>query len=280
MKNIRFPNMAPSQNKAVLHAALPAMRLYHTEPKSYDFYNLPRNTIGGRPMFTAPFDYPYWGTTPLTLVAQVDLSQIPNNSNLPEGPRDGKLLFFVLKTNENWFINHEVSVPYKVLHVPTSGKSGVGGILPFNMTKDRIVKACPLEMEPMVTYPDQYSDLITNILPDSDDQFTYGEYTFDLTYKNSFYHQLFGHPHALQGGDMSEPDGIIPMPWEQIPAGYSRNIKECFSGVDDWMLLLQLDSVESEGIYWGDAGVYYFLIGREDFRNGRFDRVWLNHQYF
>jgi hypothetical protein len=280
MKNIQFPNMTKAQSKAVCEAALPAMRLYCTDRKSYDFYNLPRNTVGGLPLYAASFDWPYWGTTPLTLVAQVDLSQIPNSSNLPAGPREGKLLFFVLKTNENWFINYEVSVPFKVLHVPTSGKSGVGSLLPFNMLEERIVKSCPLEMEPMVTCPDSESDFITSLLPKDDDRYSYGERTFDLTYKDSHYHQLFGHPHALQGGDMAKPAGILPMLIDKIPAGFGRAIEDCFPNVDDWMLLLQLDSVEDAGIYWGDMGVFYFLIGREDFRNGRFDRIWLNHQYF
>ena len=47
------------------------------------------------------------------------------------------------------------------------------------------------------------------------------------------------------------------------------------AGADDWMLLLQLDSEEAEGMMWGDVGMLYFWIRRTDLTDRRFDRCWV-----
>jgi uncharacterized protein YwqG len=50
--------------------------------------------------------------------------------------------------------------------------------------------------------------------------------------------------------------------------------EELKEGASDWVLLLQLDSDPSANLNWGDAGMLYFWIPRQDLRDKRFDRVW------
>lgn len=49
------------------------------------------------------------------------------------------------------------------------------------------------------------------------------------------------------------------------------------TSVEDWQLLLQLDTVEQDGfeLMFGDCGRIYFYIRKEDLKAGCFDNVWL-----
>jgi uncharacterized protein YwqG len=50
------------------------------------------------------------------------------------------------------------------------------------------------------------------------------------------------------------------------------------SGADDWMLLLQLDSDDAAEFMWGDSGMLYYWIRKQDLASSRFDRVWMTMQ--
>lgn len=59
------------------------------------------------------------------------------------------------------------------------------------------------------------------------------------------------------------------------PSGYAQaRVSELEKGADDWRLLLQLDSDESQGWMWGDVGMIYFWCRQTDIAARRFDRVW------
>jgi uncharacterized protein YwqG len=46
-------------------------------------------------------------------------------------------------------------------------------------------------------------------------------------------------------------------------------------GVDDWLLLFQVDTDDNTKMTWGDVGMLYFWIRRQDLKRRRFDRVWV-----
>jgi uncharacterized protein YwqG len=50
------------------------------------------------------------------------------------------------------------------------------------------------------------------------------------------------------------------------------------AGADDWLLLLQLDSDGTADVLWGDVGMLYFWIRRQDLQEQRFDKVWMTMQ--
>ncbi len=54
--------------------------------------------------------------------------------------------------------------------------------------------------------------------------------------------------------------------------------RELEGGADEWMLLLQLDSDDGADLMWGDGGMLYFWIRKEDLRQHRFDKVWMTLQ--
>ena len=68
-------------------------------------------------------------------------------------------------------------------------------------------------------------------------------------------------------------------------AGDMRLWLESVSGAEDapgpeWQLLLQVDSDEQLGTYWGDEGRIYYWLTRDALAAGAFDRTWLDLQCY
>jgi uncharacterized protein YwqG len=59
-------------------------------------------------------------------------------------------------------------------------------------------------------------------------------------------------------------------------AGYGDpRVKKLEAGKSEWMLLLQIDSDDDAKMMWGDTGMLYFWIRKNDLKKLRFDHVWL-----
>ncbi len=60
------------------------------------------------------------------------------------------------------------------------------------------------------------------------------------------------------------------------PEGYEDSRAAALeAGVEDWIMLAQIDSDDDAGWMWGDVGVLYFAIRRQDLAALEFDRAWL-----
>ena len=51
--------------------------------------------------------------------------------------------------------------------------------------------------------------------------------------------------------------------------------KEGSKDAKDWQLLLQIDTDETIGMRWGDAGMIYYWLRASDLQKCDFDDVWL-----
>jgi uncharacterized protein YwqG len=85
-------------------------------------------------------------------------------------------------------------------------------------------------------------------------------------------HQMFGHANPVQNEMELECDFLRrgEKPRWDLPT--ERNI----AAARDWVLLLQLDTDDGKtgpGWMWGDAGMVYFWIHREDLAARAFDRA-------
>ena len=58
------------------------------------------------------------------------------------------------------------------------------------------------------------------------------------------------------------------------PKKYKEEIKKASK---DWILLFQMDTVESDNyeLMFGDCGYLYFWIKKEDLANKNFENIWL-----
>ena len=96
-------------------------------------------------------------------------------------------------------------------------------------------------------------------------------------------HQMEGYPVTVQAAEIEAEahlafQGVGDEDLEEM----SRSRREqLLTGHEEWRLLLQLDSDEDgPGWMWGDSGLLYFLVRRDDARRGNFDDVWVILQCF
>jgi len=89
-------------------------------------------------------------------------------------------------------------------------------------------------------------------------------------------HCIGGHADEIQGDIRLEAQLVSNGIYCGDGKGYARGREKGLdAGASDWRLLLQVDSEERIGMYWGDCGRIYFLIRQEDLRHRRFEKVWL-----
>jgi uncharacterized protein YwqG len=92
-------------------------------------------------------------------------------------------------------------------------------------------------------------------------------------------HMLFGHPVEIQ----SPMEVMCQLCFHGFDlTDYNANFNpETFhlkEGVQDWQLLLQLDSDDNLDWMWGDSGMLYFWIRKQDLEKEDFSNVWCEMQ--
>lgn len=228
-----------------------------------DDLGVDQSKFGGTPYFPRRMIYPRTSSgTPLQLLAQINLVDLPQQSQLPV---EGILQFYIDPTRGEYGINDDDTDGFKVVYIPYT-----------------------------VDYTDhQPLPLLPAIEP--------GDFPFEGIYRLSFQRDMFplpeGHPlfeekfSVYLENDVSyyethkkdrEPlfydlysDLIKPVP-DFYMGGYPSDIQ----GLPDFLpenleethtLLLQMGS--QNGIGFGDGGNAYFLIPKEDLARLDFSRV-------
>ncbi|MDJ0915772.1 MAG: DUF1963 domain-containing protein, partial [Desulfobacterales bacterium] len=90
-------------------------------------------------------------------------------------------------------------------------------------------------------------------------------------------HQMGGYPYPMQGDQMElECQLVTNGLYCGDASGYQDpRAKELQKGVADWQLLFQMDSDDDLNLMWGDAGLIYFWIRKQDAMAKSFEKTWL-----
>jgi len=87
----------------------------------------------------------------------------------------------------------------------------------------------------------------------------------------AIHHRLLGNPDTLQD-DMRLQCQLVS---HGITDDSDPRASEVAKGTMDWHLLLQIDSDEHAGMRWGNAGMLYYWVKRDDLHAQHFDATWL-----
>ncbi|WP_035432670.1 YwqG family protein [Bacillus sp. UNC322MFChir4.1] len=89
-------------------------------------------------------------------------------------------------------------------------------------------------------------------------------------------HHLLGSAQAIQSEEMAEECHLVTQGFYLGNAYPSNKEGKRLSGSSrDWMLLLQIDTNDESQMYWGDTGLLYFWIKKEDLLQKNFENTWL-----
>jgi uncharacterized protein YwqG len=232
--------------------------------------------MGGLPNLPGGLAWPQWKGKPLAFLCQLDLSELPAEPGLPEFPRTGCLYFFYDPEQSTWGFDPKDKGSWQVLYVPDNVRDCPPRDAPEHLDSSSIFREKPIAFSLLQTYPNWEDDRV-RALGLSAKQFD--EYVTLCTsvFMSQPFHYLFGHPFPIQGNDMDLECQLVSAGlYCGDRSGYeSKQAEELGPRRADWTLLLQLDSDDETRMMWGDGGMLYFWIRKDDLQAGRFENCWM-----
>ncbi len=240
--------------------------------------NRPMSKLGGNPDLPGRFEWPMSGGRPLDFLLQLNLSELKGMEMARLLPRSGLLSFFYDMENQPWGFQLSDRSGFRVVH--------------FNEMSTFIERSRPdrkpgldercLDFFPRISVPhlrSQAGDLLeirSQMTEDEMDQ--YAKFASEYERRqgppmSDANHHFLGYSENIQN-DMQIQAQLITngVTDGDEKTGPEREALE--GGAVDWVLLLQLDSDPSANLKWGDDGMLYFWIPRQDLRDRKFDNVW------
>lgn len=237
--------------------------------------------LGGLPDLPRGAAWPAKDGRPLAFLAQIDLAAVPHPGGEPRLPREGLLSFFYLVWEERWGFDPHDRGCWQVLY--SSTRDGLvrteapkaAFAAEYDPDLDEPFQPCRVAFEVVTTYP-ELSDAAMQRDDGEEIMELYDETVGEGRSGESPLHHLLGHPYVVQnpmelecqlasngfncGSELSEVEQEVAQSLEP--------------GAADWTLLLQLDTDDAPGWMWGDMGVLYFWIRRQDLAGADFSNGW------
>jgi uncharacterized protein YwqG len=260
----------------------PSIRL-RTNPVRLDAVDLGGTRIGGVPDLPAAIGWPQRGDQPLGFIAQVRLSDVRELDPDTLLPPAGWLCFFYDVANRPAGYDPAHGDGWKVLYFDAPADSLRRLSAPPSL-EDVAFTPCAVTPEAEDTLPCS-SALITEgaLEPMSDDFNAYFDFIEEYHRDQAGpLHRLLGNPDAIQG----EMRFACQFASNGLNFGHPSVLEDpraeaLAAGVEDWVLLLQLDSDEDgPGWMWGDCGRLFWWIRRQNLANRDFSHAWVVSQCY
>ncbi|MCW1928691.1 YwqG family protein [Bhargavaea beijingensis] len=208
--------------------------------------------FGGAPDLPPDMEPPSKDGKPLTLIAQLNLSDAALAGNARPLPASGVLSFFYDTEEQPWGGEEGDRSGWKVLYFED----------PADLERREVPEEVMLP-EFAASFRAQET-LDTDAVFDMDFDDETGETIFELLEEGAPHHRVLGHPFAVQNPVFTEVAHYC---------GGVADWDEAEKAAEDYVLLLQMDSDDDLDAVWGDLGMLYFCIRKDDLAEKRFDRT-------
>ena len=241
-----------------------------------------KSKIGGKPYLPKDFIWPYYQEFPLSFLAQINLEEVNSLDKDRLLPSTGMLYFFYELETEEWGYHPESKGCAKVFYYEDTSNFELIDF-PENMEDDYKIPEFKVTFKSNISLP-SYENFY--LLLKEHDTFKKQNIWFkdfiplydDIFIPDNNYTKLLGHPEVIQNPMEEECEavtrGFDMGGVESYPKKYQKEIR---SASKDWILLFQMDTVETSDyeLMFGDSGHIYFWIKKEDLANKNFDNIWL-----
>lgn len=220
-----------------------------------------------------------WPSTkgsPLAFLAALDLEAIGSVHTADWLPVIGKLLFFYDVAQQPWGFDPEDAGGWQVIYVDANASDLIELDPPNGLPKENILRKQTIDFRRIDVLPSWEREAISG-LDLSDQELDMLSDIQSAVYGNEPHHQLGGFPDPVQADQMElECQLVTHGLYCGDTTGYEDpRAEELEKGTGDWRLLFQMDSDDDLDIMWGDAGMIYFWIRKQDALDKRFEKAWL-----
>ncbi|MGD7054221.1 YwqG family protein [Sutcliffiella horikoshii] len=217
--------------------------------------------IGGSPDLPAGWEFPRYEDNYLTFILQVNLSEAKPYDKDNLLPVSGMLYLFYEALEQPWGFDGDEGC-FKVFYYDGDLRGLERKKSPSSRTEFVAFRAFQLSFETMVTLPESPENLD---FADDDEEANYFDFRQELVQPKEEDGKVVP-AHYMLGEPLNIQDDVL---------------EELFENGEDPVLLFQIDSDEElADVMWGDSGMLYFCMEREDLREKRFDRVRFTLQCF
>jgi uncharacterized protein YwqG len=233
--------------------------------------------LGGMPSVPAGFEWPRWTDAPLSFIGQLRLADLAPFAAAKPLPSTGVLSFFYAAEQGTWGFDPADRGSARVFWFPDeSALTSVSA--PRELAEEARFTPVSLVFEERLTLPVFDSLAVEALALSSEEADAYAEFVEESGFMplDGMQHQVLGHPRPIQSEMQTECQLVTNGLFCGDPTGYNDPRAAALrEGARDWRLLFQVDSEESAGMMWGDAGMLYYWIRDEDLRARRFDEAWM-----
>ena len=241
-----------------------------------------KSKIGGKPYLPKDFVWPYYQELPLSFLAQINLEEVKSLDKDNLLPSTGMLYFFYELETEEWGYKPQSKGCAKVFYYEDISNFSLIDF-PENMEDDYKIPEFKVNFKSNISLP-SYEDFY--LFLKEHDTFKEQDISFsdfiplydELFIPDNNYTKLLGYPEVIQNPMEEECEavtrGFDMGGVESYPKQYQKEIR---SASKDWILLFQMDTVETSDyeLMFGDSGHIYFWIKKEDLANKNFENIWL-----
>jgi len=244
-----------------------------------------KSHLGGSPDLPKGFKWPEYQGRLLDFVLQVNLAEVAEFDLDKALPAKGLLTFFYDLEEQPWGFDPEELDGFRVVYF-----AGMDQLYPAKIPDRRdVLPICALNFSSNLSIPSPWSRTFEKIEKqielteeERDAYFKFQDGLNQITYKaggKGDQHHLLGHSANIQGDMQIEAQLVRNGIYCGDAKGYrSPQAKVLEAGADDWRLLLQLDSDDEADLMWGDVGMLYLWIRKQDLQAAKFDNLWLGLQ--
>jgi uncharacterized protein YwqG len=246
---------------------------------------------------------------PLIFLGQIYLEEIPRYDNFPNLPDNGILYFFwdLIRSPAAWRSSSKRSC--RVIYIKDISELDTLSF-PWDTVREfrnetevqNSISRCSLTFKPAWT-SSNYLDTVLEI--DFEDEERYISSIIDAFSKETLEkippgfpernestilikdHSSYGEPMHFMFGNPMEVQNPMEENCQLSFHGFNAlehnvncdpEVAHLKEGVKDWQLLLQFDSDDNLDLMWGDAGMLYFWIRKQDLEKRDFSNVWCEMQ--
>ncbi len=252
---------------------LPSIRLV-TNPSDERAILPGQSKLAGMPDMPSGVPWPDLKGTPMEFVAQVQFADVHALHAAAPLPAEGLLSFFYDSAQQTFGADPNDRLGFKVFYFeqPSSALRRID--LPADLPAEGRAHVCSISFSEETTLPLQPNLEIASLSWSEADQEKYDAALQQLTGDEKHpIHRLLGHPDTIQDDMRMEcqlaANGVAD------PGADPEKVAQLTPGANDWILLLQIDTDESIGMRWANAGMLYVWIRRQDLAQRRFQGAWV-----